>query len=192
MIDLTQAADTPGTGDDAKASGSMEAADEIVINLMHQDTSPWDTDQGGEDSDASTTSTPACKRGKHEDPKEKALTQQAADMILAEGFPFPIAGWMRNRGCSIQVLADARIKQWPKDSDNIFTVDYHDEWRLVDWICGLRAEEVRIIHPTVILYFECAGVYAEMPPLKNALETVELSSNINQVLVSMSPIYCLD
>ena len=78
---------------------------------------------------------------------------------------------VNKRGPSVHILADSRINNWPT-VDNVCAVDFRQDWSFKQWISALRAEIIRVKCHTVILYLEKVQEYDQVPPLKNALQTV--------------------
>ena len=139
-----------------------------VINMRYKDDTPWVSaeEDGSLDSD---TSTPDCKRGRHQQYKQReTLHEQAIREVAERGVQYPLPSWTRGRAPAVHILADAKVAAWPT-SDNICTLDYKPGWKLRDWIGAIRAENVRISQPTVILYLEVVLTFEDVPPLKNSL-----------------------
>ena len=74
----------------------------------------------------------------------------------------------RGRKFSLQLLADSRLEQWSR-VDNICSLHFKPDWDLNNWISGLRAEVVRIICNTVVIYLENTVKFTDVNSLKNKL-----------------------
>ena len=177
--DYSQQPTSPGS------SSRQTEEQETVIQLIHQGSSPWKSDEDAsmtemeEDSDSSHTSTPAYKRRQHMQlpVKLQEKVEQGHNMsdlritqcILREGMNFAIPKWAQGRARSVTVLADTKVEQWLL-FDNVCQVKYRKGWKYLDWIMALRAESIRISCHTVIIYFENVLEFKDAPPLKNILE----------------------
>ena len=134
----------------------------LVIKMTHSQDMVWDSE--AESTCSSSTSTPAYKRG---DYTEDLNAMARAEIILDCRMPRTPPP----HRCSIQILADSRISNWPKH-DNVFIVNHQQHWNLQQWLCALRAETIRITGKVVVIYFEKCDMYEDVPPLKNNLQAI--------------------
>ena len=149
-----------------EASVDLSVDPGIIITMNYSEGSEdmaWDSELDGT---ASTTSTPAYKRGIHDSMDE--VTRQAVKAIQKEASQFVLNG--SARGPSVQVLADSKIMQWPRDS--ICVVNCHQDWDITKWLPSICAEIIRIQCNTVVLYFEKTQNYGDVPRLKNHLQAI--------------------
>ena len=72
---------------------STDSGEGILITMTHGEDEPWQTE---EDSDTSTTSTPAYKRGNSSPvrPQSDSLEAQALAEVLRDGIQFKVEKWM--------------------------------------------------------------------------------------------------
>ena len=117
----------------------------------------------------SDTSTPAYKRGRYETREylDPGLDLEAIEQIKLDCKQLVSSS---RRPPSVHILADAQVEMWPQH-DNICIMDYRPGWSLKRWTPELRAKSIRIQCHSVILYMEKAQ-NMEVPPLKNALQTL--------------------
>ena len=144
-----------------------------IIEFTYGDASGWDTELD--------TSTPDFKRGKHgeEDklsPEAEPLNPLTA-LALAElqqhGWPCRVPSWIRRRTWtrhSVLILADSQLNHWPT-VDRICQVILKD-WPVKRWAQAIKAGEVRVKALTVVLYLEGTRNWADVPPVKNALQAL--------------------
>ena len=120
--------DPPSTQSDPSAVTPCIQPEEedpsLVINMIYSEDicsedMIWDTNQErvSDSDEGSITSTPDFKHGKHED------TQMAIQQLVKESQLFKLD---RNQKASVLLLADARIKHWPKDT--LCSTEYHPQW----------------------------------------------------------------
>ena len=149
--------------------------EETVIDLISQDPSPWDSDVDGQESD---TSTPAYKRGRYTPPRSEQEQKQEEDLaavrlIQEEGINFHSPNWINRRAVaqSVVLLADSRVKNWPKN-DKVVKVEYHPEWPIKRWAQAVKLGHIQLQHTTVIIYLEGTQFWEDVPPIKNTLHTL--------------------
>ena len=142
----------------------------------------------------SDTSTPDFKRGRHEGDNygpedddvikpqshwgrigqgEDMLTQKARREILKQGMIFKVPAWITHRRVhahSILILADSQLAKWP-DKDRICQVVLRD-WPIRRWSQAIKTGEIRINSHTVVLYLEGTRIWQDVPPIKNALQSL--------------------
>ena len=71
----------------------------------------------------------------------------------------------------MQILSDSKMQDWLW-SEHICLINHNPGWKLHNWITALRVGSIRITCNTVVLYFEYTLKIDDVPPLKNALETL--------------------
>ena len=139
----------------------------VLITIQTGEEEEWNTEEDGACSSSESTSlTPDFKRGRHA-PVPLADVIQAikhdAGKQLMKGD--------RKRGPSLQLLADARVAEWPVN-DNICIVNHHPKWTFKQWIAAIRVEVVHIECETVVIYLEMTQEFDQAPPLKNGLQSL--------------------
>ena len=113
------------------ATSQADEEEEVVIQLTHQDTEPWDSDQDSIDSQGTSTSTPAYKRGRHTLPP-----QDIADLITIEGIDWGKPKYVKKRlHPSMLILADSQFGQWPWN-DKICDLYIRPQASLTQWTSG--------------------------------------------------------
>ena len=148
---------------------SITSENKTLIRFTDHEASPWDSD-AEMDSD---TSTPAFKRGRHQESsnqQDTRLTTQAVKLILEEGMGFKAPDWMRRRAPkrSVLILVDTQLKYWPA-ADKICEVIYHKNWPPKHWNQVLRLGAIQLGFHSVVLYLEANGSWQDVPPIKNSL-----------------------
>ena len=149
-------------------SVTVDPEEGVIITMAQDDEQIWNSAEDSDSSEVSSSSTPDFKRGKH----SSVSLVQVMEALRADS-KTKVHNKGRARGPSLQVLADARLSQWPRN-DKICLVEYHQDWKFKQWLVALRAETVRITCNTVILYFEQTQEMGmeEVPRLKNALQAI--------------------
>ena len=158
MEEVTEEKDTSPR--DQSMESEPDQVGEVVIVMEQGEELAWNTEL--DDSDDSTTSTPAFKRGDH------GLDMQEITALLKSEAHTTLT---RQRGYSIQILADARVQHWSK-VDRVCKLEIHPGWDTRQWVSAIRAETIRITCHTVVLYFEKTATYSDVPPLKNGIQAV--------------------
>ena len=164
---------------------------EMVIELTHQEEeAAWCTE---EEEEASETSTPDFKRGRHNEGRiskldrktdtvcdgietvDSGTNEQAklVQLIEKEGLKFQVPKWISRRRppTSILVLADSRLEDWPW-SDKICQVEYFQGRGIGSWASRIRDGEVCTKAHTVVMYLEGLRTWGDAPPMKNCLQSI--------------------
>ena len=153
---------------EAAPSGSSDNCPEdgILIQLTHHEEESWDSDSSY-DSSSSDSSTPPCKRGRHQDPKQRIV-----DIIIREGMQFtpPKEGIKKRIATpSIMIFSDGRLANWPW-SDKICDVHLKPGAQLRQWMSDLRDGSIDIQASNVFIYLEELQRWHDFPPLKNNIQ----------------------
>ena len=100
------------------------------------------------------------------------LTCKALAEVVTQGIQFKIPRWIRDRKThpAMLILADSQLINWP-GRDCICRVEVR-KWPLKRWTQAVRLGEIRISSTTVILYLESSRNWVDVPPIKNALQTL--------------------
>ena len=102
-----------------------------------------------------------------------ALEKQAREEIIRDGINLKLPTWLEGRGSkrSVFVMADAQFASWPRD--NICWLEYHPGWSIRKWVDAIRSGSVLIPQCyTVIMYLEDTQKWEDVPPVKNALQSL--------------------
>ena len=150
--------------DSSPRSPKVSEGDGWVINLDHEgNTSPWNTETEGEQSD---TSTPNFKRGRHEltDAQIRQILREEACVLL----PVQEAWRRRNARHSVFLAADSRVQAWPLHDTKI-RVSLKESWSMTQWTQAFRTGYLDYSCGKVLIYFEMLAEIPVPTPLNNAV-----------------------
>ena len=199
LVDLTSCSG-PTLSDSCRASTSrgssteqMEVNQGMVIELDQETDGSWhsEDEEQGYNTD---TSTPAYKRGRHEQSGQPSPTGPRSDLpspyrqsrslsrqlkpekvrqaIIQEGLEYTLPTWAtQKRDPSVLILSDARMEDWPW-SDGICLLEFHQNRQIRNWAQSIRDGEINTKCNTVILYLEGLKTWNDVPPMKNVIHGI--------------------
>ena len=102
--------------------------------------------------------------------RKRTLTEQARLEILTLGMDMKAPDWMKNRPGTVHIISDEFLKRWPMDPKcSVVTQDFSSLQVLIK---AIRAQQVRIQLPIVVINVKCIRQVECLEPLQNAISAV--------------------